>query len=264
MKYTQATTPITITVPSRRAALMTGFAFGSVPLFAHAGFLDSARSMLGQQPPRLLVGVLDVSASPSSTDIATLHQRALAALFHSALPGDVLLATTVGEAGMDTVQLKTVALPKTGKSFQDKRHVKDGVATAIAWLAEQPKNQRQSRYLETFASLQPAFMRALQGGVSVDMVVAGDAVENGIANFERTFEAPKLIAALTKKQLLLTVPDTVPSATPSARLSFVGAGGSDEPAYVRCRDFWRAYAKACRLELAWYGRDLPPFHGREG
>lgn len=225
--------------------------------------MASARQLLGQRPPKLFVGVLDVSASPSQLDASQVHHSALRALFAQANVGDELLATTVGDAGIDRTQMKTASLRGTGKSFQDKKLVRDGVDGMHVWLKDQPKGKGMSRYLETFAALQAPLKKVLDAGLSVDLMVAGDGVENSpMANFERTFDGKHLLATLANRNLLLTARKTPPSATATkVRMMFVGVGGINDAAYTRGRDFWAAYAQAAQVELAFYGRDVPPFFG---
>lgn len=250
---------------TRRHAL-TCLASSFAPTMALAapgdGLLASARQWLGQRPKLLLVGVLDISRSPSQQDAAEVYLRALTQFFSQARAGDELLATTVGDAGIDRVQMKGVSLHATGKTFQDNHTLKQGVDSVSAWLKGPPGGKLQSRYLETFAALQPAVLNVLRQGIPVQVLVAGDGVENSpMANFERPFDGKKLLENLKKKGLILGAADATPQSGQQAklRLMFVGAGGSNEATFTRCRDFWQAYATAAHTELAYYGRDLPPF-----
>lgn len=239
----------------------------SLPAMADAqggGLIASARQFLGQRPRQLFIGVLDVSASPSQLDASEVHLRALQAFFRQAQAGDELLSTTVGDAGIDRTQMNTASLRATGKSFQDKKVVREGIEGMDVWLRNQPKGKGQSRFLETLAALQAPLMKVVDAGLPVDVLVAGDGVENSpLANFERGFDGKKLVSNLASKNMLITARRTpAPSASAArVRLMFVGVGGLSDAAFTRCRDFWSLYAQESQIDLAYYGRDLPPFFG---
>lgn len=219
----------------------------------------------GQRPRKLLVGLLDVSSSPSQQDASELYHRGLKAFFQSAQVADELLATTVGNAGIGEVQMKIVPLASTGKVFQDKKNVREGVASVLSWLENQPRGRPSSRYLETLAALQPAIMKAAKSGVGVDVFIAGDGIENSqlggqLTNFERPYNTKKLVDYLAQNKLLLTAPEDMKGGG-HVRLMFVGVGGMTDQTFSRCRDFWAGYATASKVDLTYFGRDMPPFFG---
>lgn len=243
----------------RRHILLT---FAGTPLlvsgWAHAsGLVSSARKWLGPKPRRMYIGIQDCSGS-SASDADAVHREALQAFFQRALPGDVLIGTSVGDAGVGEVQLKKIALPHSGRTLRDKRDAKEGITAMTAYLANLPRQKKQSRFLETLAALQADVMHGLANGWSIEVLVAGDGVENSrLAHFERPFNQEQLLHVIGRRNLFVTTHAKPPA---SIRLMFAGVGGADAAAYARVKKFWTAYAaQQAGMELGYYGRGVPPF-----
>lgn len=228
---------------------------------AETGLLDKARAMLGQQPT-LRIALIDVSASPAPTDAAGLYRNACQRFFAQSKAGDEWMLVTVGEQGMDRVRPYSISVPRSGKTFEDRRHLKaaqESLATQLNQTLSLGLKDQRSRYIETLAALRAPTGRALGQGARVELAVLGDAMENSaFANFDfKPFDPAALMKEVARRDAMLLT--EAPAS--EVRMMVIGAGGSSQAVYAKAETFWRSYASANHLTLAYYGTDLPPFWG---
>lgn len=211
----------------------------------------------------LRIVVNDISASVPGHDPRELFMRSSKQFLSAAEAGDTLAVTTIGEQMTERVRVEKFNIGKTGRAFDDKKLRIDRTAEALKAAEKSVEHLRapRSRYLETLRAFQQDIATARASGMTVLVRINGDALEDGVANFENDklddAAAAELIARLKKEGTLIAVPPAGGKALPPLQLSFVGVGGGSAAKYERVERFWRKYAEACGAIITHYGVTIP-------
>lgn len=249
----------------RRTALAATFSLVSTSAAWAFDPVDAVRRLAGQVPC-LRIGLVDVSTSLAGGPQADARaMRALKAFFAKSQAGDQLVVGSISDARMDRVRMQMRGVARTGKLFEDKKLLATATAEQLDWATAELARPRTTatRCVETLAAHQPAVMRAINAGSTVQLLVAGDGVESSDwCNFDdvrllNQRSVPRLVNDLVQRRMLLCAPK---QAKPGqVQMMLVGAGGRTSTSWQHTRSFWEAYCHIAGVDLTHYGPDLPPF-----
>lgn len=234
----------------------------SSSVMTHAGLQDVADRLLGRTGALRIV-LNDVSSSVHSADPRGLFIQSSTQFLEAAQAGDELIVATIGDKGSDAFRAERFSIAKTGRSFDDKALVRKRSEEAIEAAKRSVADLRApaSRYLESLRALQQDIATARAAGKEVLVRINGDALENGLANFEASpFDdaaIDRLLATLKASGTLIALAGAGDKKLPPLRLSFVGVGGKGAPQYERVERFWRAYAALCGASVSHYAGTVP-------